>query len=84
MKLISYKIVVSEPEAEEIILQPMRRCCPEDAFETQYAIAKAAAYNGEVIVEKIEDPVTEPTQLDRIEAQVAYIAMMTDILFEEE
>ena len=31
MKLISYKIVVSEPEAEEIVLQPMRRRCPDGA-----------------------------------------------------
>lgn len=31
-------------------------------------------------VPEIPEPVTEPTQLDRIEAQVTYTAMMTDTL----
>lgn len=30
----------------------------------------------------VEDPAKAPTQLDRIEAQVAYTAMMTDTLLE--
>ena len=35
-------------------------------------------------IEKNKTPVIdEPTQLDRLEAQVAYIAMMTDLLLEE-
>ena len=53
-----------------------------EMFDSNLAIAQAKAYNGEVTVEEIEDPVTEPTQLDMIEAQVAYTAMMTDTLLE--
>lgn len=46
-------------------------------------IAKAEAYNGEYTVEDdgIEENIT-PTQLDIIEAQVTYTAMMTDTLLE--
>ena len=31
---------------------------------------------------EVEEPVEQPTQLDRIEAQVTYTAMMTDTLLE--
>lgn len=46
-------------------------------------LAKQEAYNGEYTVEDdgVEETV-EPTQLDRVEAQVAYTAMMTDTLLE--
>lgn len=46
-------------------------------------IAKEEAYNGEYIIEDdgVEE-IVEPTQLDIIEAQVAYTAMMTDTLLE--
>ncbi len=50
---------------------------------TDEDIAKAAqiAYNGEYTIE--DDGVEkEATQLDRVEAQVAYTAMMTDTLLE--
>lgn len=45
--------------------------------EANEQIAKREAYNGEYTIEDdgIEE-VVEPTQLDRIEAQVAYLAMM--------
>ena len=46
-------------------------------------IAKAQSYNGEYAIEDIPDEPQEPTQLDRVEAQVAYTAMMTDTLLEE-
>lgn len=41
--------------------------------------------NGEFIYDPlpVEDINEQPTQLDRIEAQVAYTAMMTDTLLEE-
>lgn len=60
--------------------------CGEEALEANIAIAAAEGGNGEYTVEDIEDPVTEPTQLDQIEAQVTYTALMTDTLlgFEEE
>ena len=42
-------------------------------------IAKAESYNGEYIIEDDgqPDPIDQPSQLDRIEAQIAYLAMMT-------
>ena len=47
-------------------------------------IAKCEAYKGEyeVFDNGIPDPAEQPTQLDAIEAQVAYTAMMTDTLLE--
>ena len=46
------------------------------------AIAKAEAYNGEYTIEDDGEPEPAPTQIDRIEAQVAYTAMMTDTMME--
>jgi hypothetical protein len=48
------------------------------------AIAKAEAYNGiyEIYDDGIEE-IQEPTQLDRIEAQITYTAMMTNTLLED-
>lgn len=44
-------------------------------------LAKKEAYNGEYTIE--DDGIEEvPTQLDMIEAQVTYTAMMTDTLLE--
>ena len=45
-------------------------------------IAKAEAYNGEYTIEDDGEPEPAPTQLDRIEAQTTYTAMMTDTLLE--
>ena len=45
-------------------------------------IAKAEAYNGEYTIEDDGKPEPAPTQLDRIEAQTTYTAMMTDTLLE--
>ena len=45
-------------------------------------IAKREAYNGAYTIEDIPDAPQEPTQLDRIEAQTTYTAMMTDTLLE--
>lgn len=47
-------------------------------------IAKAEAYNGEYTIEDDGEPEPAPTQIDRIEAQVAYTAMMTETLLESE
>lgn len=43
-------------------------------------IAKAESYNGEYTIEDDGKPEPEPTQLDHIEAQAAYTALMTDTL----
>lgn len=52
--------------------------------EANEKIAKAEAYNGEYTIEDDGEPEPAPTQLDRIEAQVAYTALMTDTLMESE
>lgn len=50
--------------------------------EANMEIAKEQSYNGEYVIEDIQDEPHEPTQLDRIEAQTTYTAMMTDTLLE--
>lgn len=52
--------------------------------ETNEEIAKLEAYGGEYIIEDDGQPELNqtPTQLDIIEAQVTYTAMMTDTLLE--
>ena len=50
--------------------------------EANKKIAKAEAYNGEYTVENDGKPEPAPTQLDRLEAQTTYTAMMTDTLME--
>lgn len=51
--------------------------------EANEEIAKCEAYNGEYTIEDdgIEET-SEPSQLDKIEAQIIYTAMMTDTLLE--
>ena len=51
--------------------------------EANEKIAKAEAYNGEYTIEDDGKPEPAPTQLDRIESQVTYTAMMTDTLIVE-
>ena len=52
-----------------------------DWNEANEEIAKKEAYNGEYIIEDDGiEIVQEPTQLDRIESQVTYTAIMTDTL----
>lgn len=60
--------------------------CTDEELADNIAIIEKTAYNGEYTVEDVPDPVTEPTQLEQIEAQVTYTALMTDTLldFEEE
>lgn len=52
--------------------------------ESNLAIAQREAHNGEYTIEDDGQPevTEEPTQLDRVEAQVTYTAMMTDTLLE--
>ena len=45
-------------------------------------IAKKTAHNGQYKIFDDGEPEPNPTQADRIEAQVAYTAMMTDTLLE--
>lgn len=49
--------------------------------EANLKLAQKEAYNGAYSIEEMEEDNT-PTQLDIIEAQVTYTAMMTDTLLE--
>lgn len=79
MKVIKYNLCIKVNDGTEEILTPVTMGWNEANEE----IAKREAYNGEYTVEDdgIEET-TQPTQLDIIEAQVTYTAMMTDTLLE--
>jgi hypothetical protein len=86
MKILKYNLCTrvnhgteEEPSIEEI-LSPVTMGWNEG----NEALAKREAYNGEYTIEDDgqPDPSSEPTQLDRVEAQIIYTAMMTDTLLE--
>lgn len=87
MKWIKYKFLSAEvnrgteenPDIEKIFLDKSMGW-----NEVNEEIAKREAYNGVYTVEDDgqPEPVDIPTQLDVIEAQVAYTAMMTGTLME--
>ena len=86
MKFIKYNLCTrvnygteENPEWEEI-LSSVKMSWSEANEE----LAKKEAHNGEYTIEDDGKPKPEakPTQLDVIEAQVAYTAMMTDTLLE--
>lgn len=82
----TYAAVKAEDGTDKIAKAEGSTIIPDEYLDTFLPIAQAEAYNGEVVVEDVPDPVTEPTQLDRVEAQGVYTAMMTGTLldFEEE
>lgn len=90
MKVIRYKVlgktiigVLQEDGTYENVEQDIF-CDVERPYSEQFEeLAKKEAFNGEYTIEDdgIEE-VTEPSQLDKIEAQVTYTAMMTDTLLE--
>lgn len=84
MKIIKYQLCTEvnrgtkdEPQIEQVLSDVTLGW---SAANEQ--IAKAEAYNGEYIIEDDGKPEPAPTQLDRIEAQTTYTAMMTDTLME--
>lgn len=87
MKLIKYQRMIERnrgTDEEPDIVQIFRGVeipCNERNFADNYALAQSEAY-GEITVEEIPDEDTPPSQLDQIEAQVTYTAMMTDTLLE--
>lgn len=56
--------------------------CMADLSDETIAIALRDSYNGKYTIEDDGKPEPAPTQLDRIEAQTTYTAMMTDTLME--
>lgn len=84
MKVIKYQLCAEvnhgtedEPKIEQVFYEVSLRWS-----EANEKIAKAEAYNGEYTIEDDGKPEPAPTQLDRIEAQTTYTAMMTDTLME--
>lgn len=78
MKVIKYNICSVVKDTE--VLTPVTMGWNEINEE----IAKKEAHNGEYTIEDDgEEEITEPSQLDIIEAQVTYTAMMTDTLLPE-
>lgn len=84
MKVIKYQLCTEvnrgteqEPEIEQIFT-----AVSLGWSEANEKIAKREAYNGEYEIIDDGRPEPAPTQLDRIEAQTTYTAMMTDTLME--
>lgn len=87
MKKLKYRICTEinhgtpeKPDIERQISEPFYM----DWSERNEEIVKGCAYNGEYEIIDDGEPESEPTQLDRVEAQATYTAMMTDTLLEEE
>lgn len=78
-KIIFYHFAVGENSQGEQILQDKAI----DWSEANEEIAKKEAYNGEYTIEDdgIEE-IQSPSQLDQIEAQVTYTAMITNTLIQ--
>ena len=81
MKRIKYttKTVYTSKEGNE---RTEYNECMADLSDETIAIALRDSYNGEYTIEDDGKPEPAPTQLDRIEAQTTYTAMMTDTLME--
>lgn len=87
MKIIKYKFLScevnngteDEPKIEQIFID---KSMPWN--EANEEIANREAYNGEYTIEDDghPGPADVPSQLDAIEAQVTYTAIMTDTLLE--
>ncbi len=82
MKIIKYQLCTEvnhgteeQPNIEQVFSEVSNAWS-----EANEEIAKAEAYNGEYTIEDDGKPEPAPTQLDRLEAQTTYTAMMTDTL----
>lgn len=84
MKFLRYQIIVSGKPVDETE-HPIEPVLSEKRIPYSIEnekIAKSEAYNGEYTIEDDGKPEPAPTQLDRLEAQTTYTAMMTDTLME--
>ena len=84
MKVLKYRLCteVNHGTEEQPDIQQIFSDVSMGWNEANEKIAKAEAYNGEYTIEDDGKPEPAPTQLDRIEAQTTYTAMMTDTLME--
>ena len=85
MKVIKYKLCteVKSGTEEQPDIQQIFSDVAMGWNEVNEEIAKREAYNGEYTIEDDGETEPAPTQLDRIESQVTYTAMMTDTLIME-
>lgn len=84
-KILKYKFMVGQENVgtgETPIMKDIIEEIEMSWSEGNEEIAKREAYNGEyeIVDDGKPDPEEQPTQLDVIEAQVTYTAMMTDTL----
>lgn len=86
MKVIKYQLCaeVNHGTEDEPKIEQVFSAVTLGWSEGNEKIAKTEAYNGEYTVEDNGEPEPAPTQIDRIEAQVAYTALMTDTLMGSE
>ena len=79
MKIIKYDLATILPDGSETLNAAEMPWSVENE-----AIAKAEAKDGKYTIEDDgrPDPSSIPSQLDRVEAQVNYTAMMTNTLME--
>lgn len=86
MKWLKYQLCteVNQGTEEQPDIQQVYSAVTLGWSEANETIAKTEAYNGEYTIEDDGEPEPAPTQIDRIEAQVAYTALMTDTLMESE
>lgn len=86
MKVIKYQLCteVNHGTKDKPDIQQVFSAVTLGWSEDNEKIAKAEAYNGDYTIEDDGEPEPAPTQIDRIEAQVAYTALMTDTLMESE
>lgn len=86
MKIIKYQLMTEINQGTEEHLDIVQSFSDKEMgwSEANEEIAKREAYNGEYTIEDDGKPEPAPTQIDRIEAQVAYTALMTETLLESE
>ena len=86
MKVLKYRLMteVNYGTEEQPDIQQVFSDVDLGWSESNEEIAKREAYTGEYTIEDDgqPEPSVEPTQLDRVEAQATYTAMMTDTLLE--
>ena len=88
MKFLKYRLMteVNHGTEEQPNIQQIFSSVSLGWSEANEELAKREAYNGEYTIEDDGQPdsTQEPSQLDRVEAQAVYTAMMTDTLLESE
>lgn len=86
MKVIKYQLCteVNHGTADEPDMEQVFSAVSLGWSEANEELAKKESYNGEYTIEDDGRPEPASTQIDRIEAQVAYTALMTDTLMESE